>query len=168
MQSQQRPIGIRALAKLLSHQAAEERKTIIAFFGATLVIVKPGDHAITIVESYFALDTSIQKRSGVEILPTFALKNEKLWLQEAIKGRQSPSSYIFCYTARWAHAMESEMANGQKLDDIVERTGEETQFDCLTPQDLDAALCLLFQVWEHGDQLRRWCDEIDLPSSTAR
>ncbi len=48
------------------------------------------------------------------------------------------------------------MAAGRKLEDVAEATSREADTNGITGFMYGAAVSTLAQVWEHGEQLRRW------------
>jgi hypothetical protein len=52
--------------------------------------------------------------------------------------------------------MEKKLAMGEKLEDIVDATSHEADVEGITGFMYSQAILILSQVWEHGEQLRRW------------
>lgn len=60
------------------------------------------------------------------------------------------------YVKRWAELMEKEIENGAKLLDIAKRTSNEADTEGITGYMYGCAVNILSQMWEHGEELRRW------------
>lgn len=92
------------------------------------------------------------------------LKNEAGWkatLAANDNGRIDTYGGAGCYFAEhWADAMEAEMAKGTKLEDCADRLSHDVDRAMgkygITGFLYGAAVSILSQVWEHGEELRRW------------
>ena len=60
------------------------------------------------------------------------------------------------YTQRWAEMMEAKLEAGEKLEDIADKTSHEADTEGITGFMYGCAVSILSQVWEHGEELRRW------------
>jgi hypothetical protein len=60
------------------------------------------------------------------------------------------------YARSWAELMEARMADGAKLEDIAEKAGHDADVEGITGFMYGCAVSTLSQVWEHGEELRRW------------
>lgn len=63
---------------------------------------------------------------------------------------------IVSYAKEWAMLMQVEMAKGEKLKDIAQRTSSEADYDGITGFMYGAAVQMLSQCWRHGEELRKW------------
>jgi hypothetical protein len=66
------------------------------------------------------------------------------------------SRAVITYAERWADAMEAAIANGETLEQCAERTSREADKDGITYFMYGAAVGVLAESWQHGDELRRW------------
>lgn len=63
---------------------------------------------------------------------------------------------VMNYLTRWADLMETEIAKGKKLADIAEKTSHKADTEGITGFMYGCAVNILAQVWEHGEELRKW------------
>lgn len=73
------------------------------------------------------------------------------------------------YSVHWAELIESQMADGKKLEDVAKDLSHTADTEGITGFMYGMAVRLLAECWEHGEQLRRWhnvatqlCDEGEL------
>ncbi|MEX2209417.1 MAG: hypothetical protein WD846_00745 [Patescibacteria group bacterium] len=101
----------------------------------------------------FRKQAAAAKAEGIK---PFRVKDEDGW-QKAIEANQDGyGAAVVRYAARWANLMESKMANGAELGDIARDTSHEADLEGITGFQYGCAVSILAQVWEHGEQLRRW------------
>lgn len=60
------------------------------------------------------------------------------------------------YAQKWAELMESKIADGAKVSDIAESTSFEADTEGITGFMYGCAVNALSQLWEHGEELRKW------------
>lgn len=60
------------------------------------------------------------------------------------------------YAARWANYMERLIDDGEALVDIAEQALRDADLEGITGFMYGCAVSILSQVWQHGEQLRRW------------
>ena len=60
------------------------------------------------------------------------------------------------YARRWAELMETRMSEGDALEAIANETSHTTNIEGITGFMYGAAVEMLSQCWEHGEQLRLW------------
>lgn len=78
-------------------------------------------------------------------------------LEEFKANNQDPyGKGVWTYAERWADAMEAAMADGASLTAIAKETSHSADTDGITGFMYGCAVSILSQVWEHGDELRRW------------
>jgi len=65
-------------------------------------------------------------------------------------------SGVVQYGEAWASLMEQEIAGGQKLLDIANRTSHEADTDGITGFMYGCAVQALSKYWIHGEELRQW------------
>jgi len=63
---------------------------------------------------------------------------------------------IFRYAEKWADLMEKEMAAGEDITDIADRTSNEADTEGITGYMYGVAVAILSQCWAHGEKLRMW------------
>jgi hypothetical protein len=84
------------------------------------------------------------------------LKNPEGW-QKTLDANTDPYGRRCCtYAEDWANLMEARMAKGEKLEDVADPTSHEADTDGITGFMYGAAVSILSQVWEYGEQLRIW------------
>ncbi|ATN93973.1 hypothetical protein J4U01_gp010 [Mycobacterium phage Kumao] len=89
-------------------------------------------------------------------LPTFKIADEEIWAGWKQKNEHDPVGVgAIRFAARYANALESRLAQGDKLEDVA----EEVSYDC--GEDINAfqysvGVAVLAGSWEHGEALRRW------------
>lgn len=84
------------------------------------------------------------------------LKNKKLWDETVAKNQDSYGGGAIRYTEAWADLMEKLMAEGAELSDIAEKASHDADTEGITGFMYGCAVGILAQVWEHGEELRRW------------
>lgn len=89
------------------------------------------------------------------ILP-FRVKDADGWKKSVDNNTDGYGSGVISYAARWANLMEKKMATGAKLEDIADSTSHEADVEGITGFMYGCAVSILSQMWEHGEQLRRW------------
>ena len=65
-------------------------------------------------------------------------------------------SEIYRFAASWADLMEREMDNGKSIEDIAKSTSHEADTSGITGFMYGAAVLILSECWEHGEELRQW------------
>lgn len=84
------------------------------------------------------------------------LKDETGW-KETVDNNQDPyGKGVVTYAERWADMMEQEMAAGKPLAEIAQKTSDRADTEGITGFMYGCAVSTLSQVWEHGEELRRW------------
>lgn len=63
---------------------------------------------------------------------------------------------VITYAEDWANFMEREMAAGKTVAECAKATSSEADTDGITGFMYGAAVSVLSQCWEHGEELRRW------------
>ena len=84
------------------------------------------------------------------------LKDAEDWLK-CRKANQDP--YGKCavdYVERWADLMEAQLATGVTVATCAKATSHEADTEGITGFMYGCAVSILSQVWEHGEDLRRW------------
>lgn len=86
------------------------------------------------------------------------LKDEAGW-QKALAANPESKPYghrVMTYAEDWANFMEREMAAGKTLAECADTTSREADTDGITGFMYGCAVSTLSNVWEHGEELRRW------------
>lgn len=89
------------------------------------------------------------------ILP-FSMGNQDVWDKIVADNDTDLGRGIVYFAARWANLMEAKMAEGAKLEDIADEAGREADVYGMSGYTYGLAVAVLSEVWEHGDQFRRW------------
>lgn len=83
-------------------------------------------------------------------------KDENSWNAGKAKNKDPYGSGVYRYAERWADALEASMENGEKLEDIADKLSHTADTEGITGFMYGAAVSVLSQCWEHGEELRRW------------
>lgn len=89
------------------------------------------------------------------ILP-FSIKNQDAWDKIVAENDTDLSRGIVYFAARWANLIEAKMAEGAKLEDIADEASREADVYGMSGYAYGLAVAVLSDMWEHGDQFRRW------------
>lgn len=84
------------------------------------------------------------------------LINKDEWEKWVNANRDPYGSAVIRYAERWANMMEEEMEAGKSLIEIADSTSHKADTEGITGFMYGCAVDILSQVWEHGDELRRW------------
>ena len=60
------------------------------------------------------------------------------------------------YAVRWAELMEKERENGKSIRDMAKVTSHQADTEGITGFMYGCAVSALAQLWEHGEELRKW------------
>ena len=63
---------------------------------------------------------------------------------------------IFVYAEKWANLMEAALAEGKSIVDVADKTSHQADEEGITGFMYGAAVSILSQCWEHGEELRKW------------
>lgn len=69
-------------------------------------------------------------------------------------------SAIFRYAERWADMMEEALSQGLQINDVADRLSHKADTEGITGFMYGAAVSILAQCWEHGEELRRWHNKV--------
>jgi hypothetical protein len=84
------------------------------------------------------------------------LKNKQLW-EKSLANNQDPYGLAaHTFAERWANLMEEKMSQGAKLADIAKETSHAADTEGITGFMYGCAVGILSQVWDNGEELRRW------------
>ena len=84
------------------------------------------------------------------------LKNKEGWGKFVAINNDPYGSGVVRYAERWANMMEQEMESGKSLIDIADATSHKADTEGITGYMYGCAVSILSQVWEHGEELRKW------------
>lgn len=84
------------------------------------------------------------------------VSDEKTWAKSKENNKDAYGGGVISYAQRWAELMEAEIAKGQELEDIAERTSHEADTEGITGFMFGAAVSTLHLTWKHGERLRIW------------
>lgn len=82
--------------------------------------------------------------------------NKKVWNEYVENNTDFYGKGIIEYAECWANLMETKIESGEKLEDIAYDTSLEADTEGITGFMYGAAVVVLYKVWEHGEQLRKW------------
>jgi hypothetical protein len=82
--------------------------------------------------------------------------NQQLWDEGLAINQDSYGQIIYRYAERWANAMEEQLAAGEDLSAIAQKTSHTADVEDITMLMYGAAVGILAQCWLHGEALRRW------------
>ena len=82
------------------------------------------------------------------------LKNVEGWNKTVAANQDVYGGAVVKYAEEWANEMERRLESGGVLSDVAEAS--EPKGHGITGFMYGAAVSILSQVWEHGDELRRW------------
>ncbi|MDE7104967.1 MAG: hypothetical protein K2O36_03710, partial [Ruminococcus sp.] len=84
-------------------------------------------------------------------------KNKKEW--DKIVEINKDDGYgmgVIRYAEKWAGLMEEQISNGKTVYDCAEKTSHDADTEGITGFMYGMAVNILSQVWEHGEDLRKW------------
>jgi hypothetical protein len=84
------------------------------------------------------------------------LKDEATWNRCVEVNSEPYGKAAVDYAEAWANLMETKMSEGKELEDIADSSSHDADTDGITGFMYGAAVSMLAQCWEHGEQLRRW------------
>jgi hypothetical protein len=84
------------------------------------------------------------------------LKDPERWQKTVDNNQDGYGSGVIRYAERWAGRMEEKMAEGKPLAEIAKSASNEADTEGITGFMYGCAVSILAQVWEHGEELRRW------------
>lgn len=84
------------------------------------------------------------------------IKDVDGWANAKANNTDPYGARILSYAEDWANFMEREMAKGKTIAECAEATSREADTDGITGFMYGAAVSMLAQVWEPGEELRRW------------
>ena len=73
-----------------------------------------------------------------------------------INSHDCYSKGVIDYMIRWANMMEEHISNGENINNIVEKISHEADTDGITGFMYGCAVHLLSELWEYGEDLRKW------------
>lgn len=97
-------------------------------------------------------DAFTKKTEGV----TIELADVDAWNKGKNNNIDPYGAAIFDYAESWAKLMQVEIAKGQSLRSVAEKTSFELGFLGITGFMYGAAVSILSKCWRHGEELRKW------------
>lgn len=82
--------------------------------------------------------------------------DKEKWEKFVNANNDSYGSGVVRYAERWANMMEQEIENGKSLVEIADATSHKADTEGITGFMYGCAVSILSQVWEHGEELRKW------------
>lgn len=84
------------------------------------------------------------------------VSNEKAWTRWVEANTDPYGARVISYARDWAELMEGAIDKGKVLQDVAKETSHDADYDGITGFMYGAAVRVLFECWEHGEDLRRW------------
>jgi len=84
------------------------------------------------------------------------IKNKEAWTDYKEKNTSFYGGGVINFAQRWADLMEVAIESGKQLSDVAKQTSHDADTDGITGFMYGAAVKVLSDVWEHGEQLRKW------------
>ena len=85
------------------------------------------------------------------------LKGKQTEFNKAKKLNSDPyGTACYTYLERWANLMEEKMSAGENLEDIAKDCSHKADEEGITGYMYGASVSILSNVWEHGEELRKW------------
>lgn len=86
-------------------------------------------------------------------------KEEDYMVCVETNSKNEYSRAVINFLESWADLMEERILNGEKICDMAEQTSNDADTEGITGFMYGCAVNILAQVWEHGEELRRWHNE---------
>lgn len=84
------------------------------------------------------------------------LRDEDGWKKAVAANTDPYGAAVIHFAERWADLMEERLAKGGTFDDIAKQASRDADTEGITGFMYGCAVSILGQVWESGEQLRRW------------
>lgn len=84
------------------------------------------------------------------------VKDQKVYDDWKAKNTDGYGMGIFRFAEKWANLMEEKISEGKSVKDIADKTSNEADTEGITGFMYGAAVSILAQCWEHGEELRKW------------
>jgi hypothetical protein len=84
------------------------------------------------------------------------LKDKDGWSKTVENNKDAYGSGVIRYCERWANMMEERIGDGEKIETFAKQTSHDADTEGITGFMYGCAVSILSQVWEHGEELRRW------------
>ncbi len=170
-------------AKRMAIYAVTGRETVTAMFNDIQLTANPGDNADTIVQYYNAecerrheeyVNSSEYKEKqqqaeearhlhelmlegALAAAPEkMTLRDEEGWKKTVETNTDGYGSGVIRFAERWARLMESRISNGDTVEGCAKEASHLADNEGITGFMYGCAVSILSQVWEYGEQLRRW------------
>ncbi len=83
-------------------------------------------------------------------------KNKEAWDKGLAVNSDPYGRGVYTFAERWANLMEAELANGKKVNEVAQKTSHDADTEGITGFMYGAAVAVLSECWQHGEELRRW------------
>lgn len=84
------------------------------------------------------------------------IKDNKVYENWKSNNNDPYGAGVFRFAEKWANLMESEIECGKSLKDVADRTSREADMEGITGFMYGAAVSILTQCWEHGEEFNKW------------
>lgn len=73
-----------------------------------------------------------------------------------VNSHDAYSRGVVDFMHRWADLMEEMIASGKRIPEIADKTSNDADIDGITGFMYGCAVNALSQLWEYGEELRKW------------
>ncbi len=84
------------------------------------------------------------------------IKDQKVYDNWKSNNQDGYGACIFRYAEKWATMMECAIQRGEKIKDVAKKLSHDADTEGITGYMYGAAVNILSQCWEHGEELRKW------------
>ena len=91
---------------------------------------------------------------------TFSIKDQEEWNRLVSVNQDPYGAYAVRYAARWANYMEKELTAGKTIAEAAKKCSHAANLEGITGFMHGAARYMLCKVWEHGDALKVWQEQL--------
>jgi hypothetical protein len=84
------------------------------------------------------------------------VKEHKLYEDWKTKNSDPYGACTFRYAEKWADLMEKEIEKGANIKDVADSLSHKADTEGITGFMYGAAVSILSQCWEYGEELRKW------------
>ncbi len=83
-------------------------------------------------------------------------KDKETWDKGLANQQDDYGVAGYKFAQSWAELMEEAIDRGEKLEDVAKNLSHKAAVEGISGFQYGLAVELLSQVWEHGEELRRW------------
>jgi len=84
------------------------------------------------------------------------LKDKESWEAGLKNNQDSYGGGVYKFAEKWANLMEKKLEEGKEFQDFAKETSHDADTDGITGFMYGAAVSVLSNCWEHGEELRLW------------